>query len=738
MPQAKAQSFLRYPEDGRQSVRDVAGEGLAPIRSLTFEELKDEWTRESIILAVALNGLSCDVHEDCDGTCSGVPQHPSVSLTERLTIDLFSMAVRLTDPHPSRATALDVPRDVDWLERQDLPQFEYSAINSLAGEIRLLRLKKGLFRSDIVECDLITTPLDGDQKFQALSYRWSSATTKDIMLCNGKKLHISPSLNAALKTFRESPELQDQLLWCDAVSIHQANLTEVSEQIPLMRRIYTEATGVFVHLGLNDERHISGGLELMHRLASIQQHLKNPKEYGAVSISDVTLLMPPGQHPCWKEYFTLFFSPWISRTWILQEISLAKKANLGIGRYVVDLEVFERSFHLLNEHNILNSFLVPGSAFVEAERDFCNGLYFGILNFKRLQEIKHIARSPDNSSLMKVLRATRNFNVTYPEDKVVGVLGMIGDLPTKLRALGDRRLKVAEIYHRTALYLLETPSLPDVFAHAGLQRRVGRSEMPSWVPDWYAENGELNERPLTIFRPTPFLAGRGPELCVVRPLDDTMYPHELLSQGFCHHRIIRMGNAFDQSKPGFEEAWFDSARTCLENSDALLYENIEEAFARTLLVDDLYTGANAVASRTAIEDVVATFRAATAGLRTPETGNVDPVSSKVREHPIDAQVQTFKFQMTAAMHGRRFAITDTGYMCLAPSCTEIGDAVAILFGFPTPFIMRLETESETSDIGLERVRAQLVGDTYVHGLMHAESFVEAAQTGRRPCEIVLI
>ena len=130
-----------------------------------------------------------------------------------------------------------------------------------------------------------------------------------------------------------------------------------------------------------------------------------------------------------------------------------------------------------------------------------DGLMIGMLNFMRLQEIKEIARSPDDSSLM------RNFDFTDPRDKVVGVLGMIGDLPTELRALSDRSLNIAQIYHRTALYLLETPFLPDVFAHANLQRRVGLSEMPSWVPDWYADDSELNERPLTIFRPTPFLAG---------------------------------------------------------------------------------------------------------------------------------------------------------------------------------------------------------------------------------------
>ena len=685
-----------------------------------------------MMLSFFFNSLSCDLHEYCDGTCSDGVHYPGPPLIDGLQGDMFSMLSQIASPRPSRAAAQDSPRDLDWVEQQNFPRFEYPAINSLAGEIRLLRIKKGLFRSDIVECDIIITSLGRGQEFQALSYRWGSGKMNDVILCNGKTLYIYLSLNAALKTFRESPMLRDQLLWSDAVSIDQANKTEVSEQILLMRRIYTEATGVFVHLGLA-ERQTSLGLDLMHRLATLQRHLTHPGEYGAIPIDDVR--MPSERHSCWTEYFTLFLSRWISRTWILQEIALAKKATLGIGRYVVDWKVFEDSFRFLKEHG-----------FLEGMAKGRDGLMLGVLNFLRLQEIRHIARSPDGSSLLKVLRATRNFEVTDPRDKVVGVLGIIGDLHPRLRALSDRSLNTAQVYHRTALYLLETQSLPDVFAHAGLQRRVGRPDMPSWVPDWYADNNELNERPLNIFRPTPFLAGGRPQNCLVGKIDDPLYPRELLSPGFCHHKIIRRSDAFDHPKPDSEGtrllsqscfAWLNSARMCLEGSGALVYENIEEAFARTLLVDDLYTGANAIRAATAIEDIVRTFQAAITLLEAP--GNVDQRSSNSMQGTTDEQVQTFLLQMMAASRGRRFAITDTGYMCLAPSCTEIGDAVAILFGFSTPFTMRLEkAEPEISETGLERVRAQLVGDTYMHGVMYAESFTEAAQTGRPPCEIVLI
>ena len=712
----------------RSDVATKESNSARNIKTITIEELEKEWTSSWMMLAFAFNRLSCDVHENCDGSCSDGVYYPGPPLIEEMAQEMFSMLSQVAGPRPSPAGPQDAPHNLEWAVQQNLPSFKYSEINSLAGEIRLLRVKKALFRSDIVECDIITKTLGQGQEFQALSYRWGSGQMSDVMLCDGKRLHIYPSLNAALKTYRESG-LREQLLWSDAVSIDQANKTEVSEQILLMRSIYTEATGVFVHLGLA-ERQISLGLDLMHRLATVERHLTHPEEYGAIPIDDVTL--PPERHSCWTEYFTLFLSPWISRTWILQEIALAKTATLGIGRYVVDWDVFEGSFHFLKEHGYLER--------MGMGRD---RLLVGVLNFTRLQEIRSIARSPDSSSLMKVLRATRNFEVTDPRDKVVGVLGIIGDLPTRLRELSDRSLNTGQVYHRTALYLLETPSLSDVFAHAGLQRRVGPLEMPSWVPDWYADNSELNERPLNTFRPTPFLAGGRPQNCVVGKVGDSMYPSELLSPGFCHHRIIRRSNAFERPKPGSEGtrlmsqacfAWFDSARTCLEGGNALVYGNIEEAFARTLLVDDLYTGNNAIRAMTPIDDVVKTFRAAIARLEAP--GNVN--QHKTMQGTTDGQVQTFLLQMMAAIRGRRFTITDTGYMCLAPSSVEIGDAVAILLGFPTPFTIRLDTEPVVSERGLEQVRAQLVGDTYMHGVMHAESFTEAAQTGRPPCEIVLI
>ncbi|KAL8715709.1 MAG: hypothetical protein Q9220_000376 [cf. Caloplaca sp. 1 TL-2023] len=634
------------------------------------------------------------------------------------------MLLPVVNPHPSAATAQDVPRDIRWAETKTFLPLDYSAINSDVGEIRLLKVKKGLFRSDVVECELITTQLGQCPKFQALSYCCGPGSKTDIILCNNKKLYIQPSLSAALKTFRESHILGGQLLWTDGVSINQANKDEVGQQIPLMRRIYTEATGVFVHLGLA-ERQMSLGLDLMCRLNILQRHLNNPQESGAISLDEVKL---PSGGRYWSEYHTLFLSPWISRTWILQEIALSRKATLGIGRYVTDWAVLEGSFHFIREQGLIESMMFARE-----------GLASGLLNFIRLQEIRDISRSPNESSLLQVLRATRNFKVTDPRDKVLAVLGILKELPTQLKDISDYRLSTAEIYHRTALYLMENSFLPEIWANAGLQRRAGHMDMPSWVPDWYADTTELNERPLNLFRPTPFFAGGRPQDTSVTQTEDTRYPRAMMSPRFCHDKTIRKSDRYVPPESASDGkyttsqaclAWIKSAQACLQASGHLIYDDVEEAFARILLVDDQYNGGNAVRSATAIQNVKATFRATLSQLEKKAT---DLTGTS------EQQVRTYNMQMMSVLRARRFAITDTGYMCLVPSCAELGDRIAIFFGFPIPFTIRLVEGSEREDIASFRsVRAQLVGDTYMHGAMYGETFPEAEHTGKQLYAIVVV
>lgn len=720
-------------QTGADPKRSGTGARSDGINSLA--ELKQECSGLSLMLAASFRALSCDLHEKCDGSCGNV-----VAYQENPLIDfdglVASMLLGVVGLNLSSATTQDVPRDTHWLEQQEFTSLVYSPINGLGGEIRLLRVKEAIFRADVVECDLITTSLDHCEDFMALSYCWGSGQMNEVMLCNGKRHYISASLNAALKASRESARTRGCLLWSDAVSIDQSNDLEKSEQIPLMRRIYTEASACFVYLG-EGERLVTQGLDLMLRLGKLHDHLKNPEKHGLISTDEVLSLLPPREHTSWTEYLRILTSPWFCRTWTLQEIALSKEALLGVGRYVLDWECMEISFEFLGKHDLL---------YRVGPRP--EGALENALNFMKIQQIREISRSPDRSSaLISVLRATRHFRVTDPRDKIFGVLGVIGDLPDEVKSMVDYKLSTGEVYHRAALYMFGNPSPPHILAHAGLQRQSGLLDMPSWVPDWYSDDRDRNELPLLLFRPEMFVAG-GRQYASWTEAGTTLPPRELHTLGFCHHRVTKASdpyrNAKSTSDPTFSSsgacyAWLDSARACLKGRGSLVYDDIEEAVARTLLVDDLYSGGNATRTTTAIKNPKKTFRAAISRMEDARRSE-DPEGAFDRLTMLgkNDRVQTFIMQMTAAMRGRRFAITDTGYMCLVPACTEIGDAVAIFFGHPTPFTIRLEPGSETNDAGLERVRARLVGDTYMHGVMGAESFPEAVETGRKPCEIILI
>lgn len=691
-----------------------------PIREITAEELKEELDNMSATLALALRSTICDTHENCDGSCSGgdVEAPP---LIDTLT-NLDSARISATVAQPSSATAQDFPRHSRWVDQQDLSQYAYAPINSSAGDIRLLNVKKGLFRSDIVECELLTTSLDQEMPYQALSYCCGTAGRTKVMVCNGSKHCIQPSLNNALKAFRQS-KYQEFYLWTDAVSINQADKAELSEQIPLMRRIYAEAAGVFVYLGEAD-RQWSLGLDLVHRCAISQQHCKD-RWRGESSLGDV-LKLPSLEHPSWAQYFKTFISPWFRRTWILQEIALAQKATVAVGRYLVPWKALDQSVRLVSGPTM------PTMVLVLRQPDH-SAIYDGWIGFLTIQSITRMMGKP-NLSLSKALRETQDFHVTDKRDKVIGVLGLVEDKSGELSALSDYRLTKAQIYHKAAIYLFRTETPDLTMEIAGLQRRMGLSDMPSWVPEWHDRFLNI---PVSTSRQKSSKAGGKNPMCVWHEEGDAPYPSSISVFGLCHHKIIKQGDSFHPSEREQQTSeelyycrWFASAQNCLRASNGLIYDDVEDAFARTMITDSPMIDAFPTMN-------IPNIQAAAPILRSPVQQLEEMLSARMRELWKE-RTKSYIVNMMMNMTYRRFAITDTGYMCLVPECSEIGDEVVIFLGFRIPYTIRPQSDFTTGNGGMEQLSAQLVGDTYMHGMMDGEAVEAAARTGKPHCQINLI
>lgn len=129
---------------------------------------------------------------------------------------------------------------------QGTNNFVYEPLDLEQSQIRLLNLLPGNERQRI-ECALFTATLEEKGfTYEALSYTWGSKHTTDTILLDGKPCLVTSNLNDALRRLRHPDE--SRILWVDAICINQQNDTERSQQVGLMRRIYSQASKVVIWL----------------------------------------------------------------------------------------------------------------------------------------------------------------------------------------------------------------------------------------------------------------------------------------------------------------------------------------------------------------------------------------------------------------------------------------------------------------------------------------------------------
>lgn len=684
------------------------------------------------LTAAANSKKTCSIHERCDGSCTGAqltfqPLQSELAEAE-VRISLASAIV------PDGAT----PRDLQWSQRQTFQDFSYDHLDSDNACIRLLQIKPAIFRADIVECELITVSLNLGVQYNALSYTWGKPIFDQPILINGKKAMITAGLQSALKAYRqEEGALHDTPIWVDAVCINQKDLAEINKQLPLMKRIYSEAKMVFVDLGDTDESWYQGH-DLMQKLCmayEFENYRFENVERGPMPSVDEMLKryrLPPREHPSWKFYAQIFGSPWFRRTWILQEVALATHAKARFGRFLIDWRFFSESFDLFTDLG-MHVFLLDAPLEIQG----------GILAMVKIQELcSFVKREAHWSEFIHLLRLTNNFMASDPRDKVIGILGLIGSPRTisRLPFLADYSLTVDETYHRLALHLAEMEMTQLMLSHAGLHRRSCVTiNAPSWVPDWTAQSRNFGPVPLVLFRPKLYQAATTATFRSMLVEFDSNNP-DLLDTTKIRTLAI-MGGVIDElaciseSRPCYVEAreasveesltelmgWMLSARTCLEEA----YQEMGfrdpfnlEAFARTLLVDDTYIGENATPYSSPITNVEDCYSKVYSLL---QQVTQDPAQLGIFMSGNSTPEWTFIQQVTAASAGKRVAMTSKGRFCLVPACSQVGDHVGILLGANVPYILRSTCDEREGAVPNGQFEGRLIGDAYVDGMMDGEA-----------------
>jgi hypothetical protein len=97
------------------------------------------------------------------------------------------------------------------------------------------------------------------------------------------------------------------------------------------------------------------------------------------------------------------------------------------------------------------------------------------------------------------------------------------------------------------------------------------------------------------------------------------------------------------------------------------------------------------------------------------------IVERAQERYETGAVIRFMSQFEVSSVNRRFFVTKKGYMGIGPAYMEEGDIVCVLFGGPTPYVLRpLSSDSEY----------QFLGECYVDDLMNGEALA-LLEKGRR-------
>jgi hypothetical protein len=625
---------------------------------------------------------------------------------------------------------------------------------------RLLELQSGN-PEDPITASLHDARLNDPPSYEALSYVWGDASdVTPIQLSDGSShrnltitMLVTVNCHAALKRLRKLD--QNRFLWVDAICINQGLIPERNHQLTLMARIYLTASRVVVYLGETaDDSDLA-----MNWIRELDDSGGNPWE---IPRED----RPSG--PTDKSSLqTLFQRPWFNRMWVLQEISLAKTAIVICGVQEVDWKSFYHFYHWNTSERWLKD--LPYSLKYQASRKTTRSRF----------------EDPFETRLLKMLASARHCASTDPRDKLYGILPLLewesqkkkddsrdGEeavpqeqsdtvAPPSLVIKPDYALSPSEVFTDVATKLMQFFGL-DLLQEAVNPPLI--DNLPSWAPDWTMIVARYDERKLyPTFLWTGFSAGTkhenrpGWEQAYFRPTEQSnnmqhtwrtsihqspnMKPMlQLHAHALRVGRIQNLGDICSVRDDLFPlEQWSSLSPnpehyTLVPKPKGISGEdetrwfngpNPLSPFFRTLTADDVvypevivqavdlirrYNGMGPLSSD---DDASQT--------ETPTVKDKGPLAKVFQGFPHSYKIQSQRILNTC--DGKRFFVTDSGFIGLAPGTSKEGDDVYVLEGASSPFVFRqldASTFPDDSAAGHEDPAVCLVGTTYIQGIMHGE------------------
>ena len=567
--------------------------------------------------------------------------------------------------------------------------------------------------------EILVVPLHSAPAYESISYTWGSSDITHMILVNGSYFPVTTSAYEVLHGL--GSYFYDKYIWIDAICINQIDDVEKSQQIPLMKEIYSRSSATLVWLGYHKGALLAifNMLLLVNRAASIAATGDDSSElYGDLESERYS--------PAFLSLLEFYRHPWLRRSWVIQEVAMSRTLYVWYSGFCINWSFVETTVQMLNNMVYL---LTTGK-----KEGFKGGAPMGFFTLRDMMSLRNSVQSGAQVTFDDVLCSFPHAQATDKRDHIFALQGLANP-PLPLTLNPDYSKSTTTVYLEVTEFLFSQGCIGKVLPRAGYGHvRYGAgpsARLPSWVPDW----GLSLTTEISDPRRTAYFA------CLSRV---QTYPLASVNQklqvmGIRAGSIVsgRVRGPFKEKKQWFElldgvpadpsfSLYFDSIYKLAMRDAAIRYgniEDVEETFWRTS-IGDITANEHPAPPHWAdyYQDFLHVLEVGTEGAMRIPANEVHLWDWKTRTPELTEEdlshVKVFAYQAAKMWMWRRFCVTEDGYMGWFPKGTQPGDFIAIIFGVPVPLVLR--PVARTGDASITSQTYHLIGDCYVHGMMHGE------------------
>lgn len=526
--------------------------------------------------------------------------------------------------------------------------------------------------------------------FEALSYVWGHQEPLYDLLCNDVKtgvLRIGPNLHNALLHLRFLPSMNihPRLLWIDRICINQDDAKERASQVLLMGSIYRGCRQTLVWLGREDPntKEAFECARYIHEnnLGSRETPWETLAQFRSPAVSFASL------SDSLIYLAKLTRRPWFERAWTFQEVVLPSTVSLVCGNTSMPMEYLE---------TCIEPAVSQASALFSGEAH----LIFATRKVKDTFS-EDSGRLPADD-LERLLAFRRGVKMSDPRDFIFSLLGLFSP-SVSLSLSPDYSISVKDLFTAVANHIMRVSGELRILCSVESPKHFEGEACPSWVPDWRASEGSLQNN---LHDRNPRSGYRATRQSILEH-DPSKDVNELRLYGIPIGVVNQAGryNSFhsisDFNLGSRYNHTYQPITTALRQAQTLDFDvgvedeviNIEHSQRRSLAAFyDLPMGPYMRRRKCSQCPIAHTMPILSIG--------------KAKQYPELASIVRL---CSKTVRSRAFFTTDSRYLGFGPKCTVAGDQIFLLIGSDVPFILRQAGE-----------KYELVGACYVHGIMYGE------------------